>query len=101
MRYTRGIKLKVSQWGQMAELEIGRICLQRGIPIRLNENARKEGDLKEFGRSLLGDIGDRWGPSREDADVINRPLIGYEEWRALEGRYARRKKHDSLRRPKE
>ena len=47
-------------------------------------------DLREFGGRLFDDIDGRWESSREeDADVAKKPLIGYEEWGAIEAGYAR------------
>ena len=34
MRYTKGIRLKASQWGQMEELQIDSVALQRDILVR-------------------------------------------------------------------
>ena len=64
MRYTRGIRLKVSQWEKMAELPMGRIGLQRDNLVWQNESGETEIDLMEFNRRLLRGI------STNDGDPV-------------------------------
>ena len=88
MRYSGRIKLKMSQWGNMDELQIDKVALQRDILIRQNESERTEKDLEEFDRKFLSAIEERCEPgSEEDSDISTIPLIRYGEWRAIEAGY--------------
>ena len=71
----------------MAELQIGKVALQR-IFFFDRTSAREQRDLEEFNRKLLNELEERWGPNREeDADISKRPLIRYEDWRVIEAGY--------------
>ena len=88
MRYTDGIRLKTSQWGKMAELQIDSVALQRDILARQNGNDSTTMGRRERDRRLLVVLDNRWESSREaDADQNEKPLIGYEEWGVIETRY--------------
>ena len=72
----------------MAELQIDSVALQRDILVRQNENESTGVGKKARNGRLLEDSYDRWESSREaDAEQTKKPLIGYEEWRAIESRY--------------
>ena len=69
MRYAKGIRLKTTQWGEMADLPIDSVAIHRDILVRQNESASAEIEAKEYNRMLLADLDDRWESSREeDAD---------------------------------
>ena len=78
----------MSQWGNMAELQIDKVAIREDILIGQNVSGGTEQDLGEFYRQLLNEIEGRWEPSREeDADISKRPLIRYAEWRVIEAGY--------------
>ena len=86
MRYTRGFKLKGDQRDGLSELQVDRIALQRDIPKHKIEEKDDSEELKENSRGQLGKLEDRWETDRleGETDFAKRPLLEYEEWRAIE-----------------
>ena len=74
MRFSRWVRYKECQWGELAELQMDKVALQRWIWIDGNSQEACEGERKAHIVKLLGHIDSRWGFGRtEDADTNKKP----------------------------
>ena len=85
MRYTRCVRYKERQWGQLAELQVDGIALQRDILVEQNKREPTDNEQRDSNVRLLAEIDERWGMSRtENADIAKKPPLSYNKWRAIE-----------------
>ena len=86
MRYTRGVRFKERQWDRLEEFQMDTASLQKDIPIEQNRNERGEQETNVFNLRLLAEIHERCESSREEgAGATKKPLVDYDEWRAIGG----------------
>ena len=80
MRYTRGVRYKECQRGQLAELQMDEIALQRDILVEENRQEATEGGRRALNIRLLAEIDSGWELERtKDADTCKSPLLNYQE----------------------
>ena len=74
---------------RLEELQVDRISLQRDIRKHQIEEIDASEELKEYNRGQLGKLEDRWETDRMEGetDWAKRPLLEYEEWRAIDAVY--------------
>ena len=85
MRFTRGAVCKEGQWEQMAELQIDTAALQRWILRGENDHEACQGDRRSNNSRILERIDGRWEVGRTDEENSEKkPLLGYEEWAAID-----------------
>ena len=85
MRFARGVRYKECQRGQLAELQMDTVALQRWILIEENSQRGCEGTRRVNNDRLLKQIDDRWEIYRaEKAGAEKKSLLEYEEWAAID-----------------
>ena len=85
MGFTRGVVYKEGQWGQLAELQIDAVALQRWILKEENDPEACKGDRRSNKSRLLQRIEGRWEVDRtHKANAGKKPLLEYEEWASID-----------------
>ena len=73
------MRYRASQCGQLAELQTGKIVLQRWILIDDLSRGATEGTRRSTHARLLAEVDSRWDLDREEnTDASNRPLANYD-----------------------
>ena len=80
MRFNRGVSYKEFQWGELAELQMDKVALQRWILAEENSQDACEGERKAHNAKISEQIDSRRELDRgENADTGKQPLLNYEE----------------------
>ena len=74
MRFTRGVRYKECQWGQLAELQIDAVALRRWILMEENDQEACTGERRSSNARLLNKIEERWEVGRTDKADKSRNL---------------------------
>ena len=84
-RFTRGVVYKEGQWGQLTELQIDTVALQRWILKEENNQEACKGERRSNNSRLLQRVEGRWEVDRTDkANAKKKPILEYEEWAAID-----------------
>ena len=77
---------------------MGGIALQGDILVDGDKRESTGNEKKDFNVRLLAEIDERWEmSSAEDADIAKKPLLNYNEWRAIdEGLYREERVRDMI-----
>ena len=85
MKYTRGVIGKGEAWGELSELEIDKVAVQKEILKKQLEEGDIPDGLRIDIRDELGNFSKRWESSRkEEEDQMKRPLLTSQMWSDIE-----------------
>ena len=81
---------KAGKYGQLAELQIDTVALQRGLLSDENAMADCKEEASAHNGRLIREIDSRWESKRtEESDTLKKPLITYPEWISIDGEVRR------------